>query len=167
MADGAQLTCRLWWRKAVLTELVQVWYSTPDQIKNGSACHMTRSANHRRHWVVIRGLLGSYLLEKLNITDGSYIFLVVTVIDDLVDRVTNGGTSGYEINTIFIGQGVVVYPIADANLENNCQVHWKKNLQNKKNTCSYNSITRKNSARVNGNSQSLYWSSHPILSATH
>ena len=28
---------------------VQVLYSTPDQSKSGSACHMTRSANHRRH----------------------------------------------------------------------------------------------------------------------
>ena len=33
--------------------LVYVQYSTPDQSKSGSACHMTRSANHRRHSVVI------------------------------------------------------------------------------------------------------------------
>ena len=32
---------------------VQVLYSTPDQSKSGSACHMTRSANHRRLSVVI------------------------------------------------------------------------------------------------------------------
>ena len=32
---------------------VQVLYYTLDQSKSGSACHMTRSANHRRHSVVI------------------------------------------------------------------------------------------------------------------
>ena len=32
---------------------VQVLYSTPGQSKSGSACHMTRSANHRRLLVVI------------------------------------------------------------------------------------------------------------------
>ena len=32
---------------------VQVLYSTPDQSESGSACRMTRSANHRRHSVVI------------------------------------------------------------------------------------------------------------------
>ena len=33
--------------------LVQVFYSTSDQSKSASACHMTRSANPRRHSVVI------------------------------------------------------------------------------------------------------------------
>ena len=32
---------------------IQVLYSTPEQSKSGSACHMTRSANDRRHSVVI------------------------------------------------------------------------------------------------------------------
>ena len=32
---------------------IQVLYSIPDQSKSGSACHMTRSANHRRHSVLI------------------------------------------------------------------------------------------------------------------
>ena len=32
---------------------VQALYSTPDQSKSGSACHMTRSSNHRLHSVVI------------------------------------------------------------------------------------------------------------------
>ena len=36
-----------------IPNLVQVLYSTPDQSKGGSACHMTESANHRRHSVVI------------------------------------------------------------------------------------------------------------------
>ena len=32
---------------------VYVLYSTPTKLKSGSACHMTRSANHHRHSVVI------------------------------------------------------------------------------------------------------------------
>ena len=32
---------------------VQVLYPTPDQSKSGSASHMTRSDNHRRHSVFI------------------------------------------------------------------------------------------------------------------
>ena len=36
-----------------IESMVQVLYSIPDQSKGGSDCHMTRSANHRRHSVVI------------------------------------------------------------------------------------------------------------------
>ena len=37
----------------MIQNLVQVLYFAPDQSKSGSACHMTRSANYRRHTVVI------------------------------------------------------------------------------------------------------------------
>ena len=37
---------------------VQVLYSTLYQLKSGSACHMTRSADHRRHSVVIHIIRG-------------------------------------------------------------------------------------------------------------
>ena len=30
---------------------IQVLYSTPDHLKSGSACHMTRSTNHRRYYL--------------------------------------------------------------------------------------------------------------------
>ena len=42
----------------VLIQILYIMYvfgtcSTPSQSKSGSACHMTRSANHRRHSAVI------------------------------------------------------------------------------------------------------------------
>ena len=39
--------------KVLITISVQVLYSNPDQSKSGSACHMTRSANHRRHILAV------------------------------------------------------------------------------------------------------------------
>ena len=36
----------------------QISYSIPDQSENGSACHMTRSADRCRHSVVISFLAG-------------------------------------------------------------------------------------------------------------
>ena len=48
------------WRSTIKTilvldlhYLVQALYSTTDQSESGTACHFTRSANHRRHSVVI------------------------------------------------------------------------------------------------------------------
>ena len=38
---------------AAVMYIIHVWYSTPDQCKSGSACHKTRSANHRCRSVVI------------------------------------------------------------------------------------------------------------------
>ena len=42
-----------WLKHDETQSTVQVLYSTPDQSKSGSACHMTRSANRLRHSVII------------------------------------------------------------------------------------------------------------------
>ena len=44
---------------------VQAWFSTPDQWNGGSPCHMTRSANHVRHSVVILGSRKTYLGQDI------------------------------------------------------------------------------------------------------